>query len=253
MDTSMNLSYGVFGMIRVVLGILLLLADLAYMKNMMSNWSYLPFTSLIWSALFGLILFIRQGKISDFVWILSGVVVIAIISGGMILDILAIKTLVIQIVFGFFAGTVIGAGILEFQLRHQSMMSSWYNVASIISGLGCLILTIVGLMAYVYAGKYDVFAKNAMFFSTQDNTVISNTLIISVLFSAAIGFLFSYGIRFSLFAMIFLIIGIIISLSFHGFSWDILFAAISIILGFIFGNGIGMGVKHVGERINKEK
>ncbi|MEY3182126.1 MAG: hypothetical protein RLZ35_111, partial [Pseudomonadota bacterium] len=88
--------WGISVMTRVVLGILLLLADLIYVREFWSLWSYLPLTSLFWSAMFGGGLFIKQGKMSDFIWVLIGISALALVSGGLIMDASALKILVIQ-------------------------------------------------------------------------------------------------------------------------------------------------------------
>jgi hypothetical protein len=242
------------GMIRVVLGLLLLLANVVYIRDFWSMWSYLPLTSLFWSAMFGGGLFVRQGKMSDFIWVLIGISALAIISGGLIMEQSAVKILVTQVVFGFFAGTVVGAGVLEYRLSDRSLVSPWYNLGSIITGIGCLIVVLMALMDYFFDSKFmEFFKKHALTFGSKDNTIISTSIVISILFSSAIGFLFSYGLQFSLFAMLFLLAGVFVTLSFHGVSFDLFFACLGIILGFVFGSSIGTDVKKIAELVNKGK
>ncbi|MEY3182982.1 MAG: hypothetical protein RLZ35_967, partial [Pseudomonadota bacterium] len=81
----------------------------------------------------------------------------------------------------------------------------------------------------------------------------STSIVISILFSAAIGFLFSYGLQFSLFAMLFLLVGVFVTFSVHGVSFDLFFSCLGIILGFVFGTSIGSGVKKVAELVKRRK
>jgi hypothetical protein len=246
--------WGISGMIRVVLGLLLLLADLVYVREFWAMWSYLPLTSLFWSAMFGGGLFIKQGKMADFIWVLIGISALAIVSGGLIMEASAVKILVIQVAFGFFAGTVIGAGVLEYRLSEKSEFSRWFNAGSIVTGVGCLILVLLALMDYFFDSKFlDFFKKHALNFSAKDNAIISTSIVVSILFSSAIGFLFSYGLQFSLFAMLFLLAGVFVAFSFHGVSFDLFFSCLGIILGFVFGSSIGTGVKKIGELVAKKR
>jgi hypothetical protein len=244
--------WGISGMIRIALGLLLLLADLVYIREFWALWSYLPLTSLFWSAIFGGGLFIKQGKMADFIWVLIGISALAIISGGLIMEASAVKILIIQVLFGFFAGTVVGAGVLEYRLSDKSEFSRWFNIGSLITGVGCLILVLLAMMDYFFDSKFlEFFKQHALIFNEHDNTVISTSIVISILFSAAIGFLFSYGLQFSLFAMLFLLIGVFIAFSFHGVSFDLFFSCLGIILGFVFGSSIGSGVRRIGDLIKK--
>jgi hypothetical protein len=217
-------------------------------------WSYLPLTSLLWSAIFGGALFVKQGKIADFIWVLIGISTLAIISGGLIMEASAVKILIIQVAFGFFAGTVMGAGVLEYRLDDRSEFSRWFNAGSIVTGVGCLVLVLLALMDYFFDSKFmEFFKRHALTFSAQDNTIVSTSIVVSILFSSAIGFLFSYGLQFSLFAMLFLLVGVFISFSFHGISFDLFFSCLGIILGFVFGSSIGTGVKKIGQLVKKRK
>ena len=246
--------WGISGMIRVVLGILLLLADLMYVREFWALWSYLPLTSLFWAAMFGAGLFVKQGKMADFIWVLIGISALAIVSGGLIMEVSAVKILVIQVAFGFFAGTVIGAGILEYQLNDKSEASKWFNAGSVVTGVGCLVLVLLALMDYFFDSKFmDFFKRNALHFNEQDNAIVSTSIVVSILFSAAIGFLFSYGLQFSLFAMLFLLAGVFVAFSFHGVSFDLFFSCLGIILGFVFGSSIGAGVKKIGYLAAKKR
>lgn len=245
---SMNNVWKMAGMARVGLGLLLFLADVLYMKPYWQMWSFLPLTSLMWAGFFGIALFMRQGKLSDFVWVLTGISVIVIISGGLMLEPIVVKILVIQVVFGFFAGTVMGAGFLEYRTQRASLYSTWFNSGSVVTGLGCLVLMLLVVMNYFFEGKFgSFFQSHAAGLTSHDNVLVASGIVTSVLFSAAIGFLFSYGLKSSLFAMLFLLSGVVIVLSFQGLSWDMLFASLGILLGFAFGSSIGSGVKKIAE------
>ena len=179
---------------------------------------------------------------ADFRWVLIGISALAIVSGGLIMEASAVKILVIQVIFGFFAGTVVGAGVLEYRLNVKSEFSRWFNAGSVVTGVGCLILVLLALMDYFFDSKFlEFFKKHALNFSAQDNAIISTSIVISILFSSAIGFLFSYGLQFSLFAMLFLLAGVFVAFSFHGVSFDLFFSCLGIILGFVFGSSIVSG------------
>jgi hypothetical protein len=222
-------------MIRVLFGILLLALSIQDLMDSSVN-SLFPWIMLGWAAFVGSYFFFYESKLR-LPMVLMGLLGSMVLMGVFIMY-ENIYIILMEFLFGFFAGTALGSGLRGLLMRSMPNSPLWVGVSHILLGIGCLLLSAARIMEY-FTNHGTHIDYNAQYFM--------DVVLAAVALCSVMGFLLSYGLKFSIRWTVVLILGCVGLFGVMQQYGEGILALITIFFGFLCGYTLGRGTRDVSQ------